>query len=251
MLGWRLLRGDPAPGVREWSWAVALGALYFLVGNGAVVWSEQRLASGTVALMVAMVPLWVLVLPWLARRSRRPRASEWLGLALGLTGMFVLVGPGAGAVGSRQGAEVAAMTIGPLGWAIGTLLARRAPQPASAFAAGGMQMIAGGALMLAVGLALGESGRLAHVMPSPLAIGSVVYLVLAGSVVAFSAYAWLVRNVPAPAVSTYALVNPLIAVLLGSLFAREPLTPRVLIAAALIVSAVALITRAPSRPDSA
>jgi drug/metabolite transporter (DMT)-like permease len=248
MLAWMLARGLPPPRAREWGWGVALGALFFLCGNGSVVWSEQSVPSGLVALAVATVPLWVVLFQWLFRFGPAPVPMALFGIVLGFAGLVVLVRPGGSGAGGWNALTTAVMLVGPMAWAMGTLLARRVSQPASPFAAAALQMIGGGALLLATAGATGEFARFSWNSLTPLAVGSVLYLVVAGSVVAYSAYVWLLRHQPPATVATYAYVNPLVAVVLGWAFAGEQIGPRVLVSALFIVTAVAMITRTAGRP---
>ncbi len=254
LLAWQLARGDAPPAPRHWLSALGVGGLMLLGGNGAVVWSETRVPSGLAALMVASVPLWVALLQGLAG-GPRPGPRAWSGLALGLAGIVVLVGPESLAGGRRIDLlAAAALLVGSLSWSAGSLIARRVPLPASPLLGAAMEMIAGGALLAVTGLALGEGARLDLARVGPRAVLSILYLATFGSIVGFTAYVWLLGVVAPSRVATYAFVNPVVAVLLGWALAGEPLTARTLLAAAIIVGAVALITLGPlgsPAPDAA
>lgn len=246
LYGWRRAIGFAAPTAVQWRTAAVVGALMLLVGNGAVVWAEQWVESGTAALLVASVPLWMVLMDWARPGGRPPRLSVWLGILLGLIGVVLLLGiPDAG---PRYLAGGLALIVGSFGWAAGSLYSRSASLPAPLLATG-MQMLTGGALLLLAGVVTGELGR---VDPAGFSIRSVlalVYLIVFGSLIGYSAYVWLLRVTTPAIASTYAYVNPLVAVLLGWLLAGERMNVRIVVASLVIVSAVALITtRARPRP---
>ena len=242
------LRGEPIrPPRRQWLAAGVIGSLMLLGGNGLVCWAEQTVASGLAALIVGTVPLWIVLLEWLVFRGTRPTGRMLGGLILGLAGILILVGP------RRLGGQPIhlpggiALLLACAFWALGSLYSRRADLPRSTWLATAMEMILGGAVLLIVGLAVGEAGKLdlaAISLRSVLALG---YLVVFGSVVALTTYLWLLQVCLPARVATYAYVNPVIAILLGTLFANEPLSPRVAVAAAVIVAAVVVITRSSAR----
>lgn len=236
------LRGVPAPAWRHWRTAAVVGALLLLLGNGGVVLAERTVPSGVVALLVAMVPLWMVLLDWLRPGGVRPTARTVLGLLVGFAGMVLLVGP-SGLGGARvDPLGVALVTVGSLSWAAGSIYARGASLPKSALLSTGMQMACGGVWLALAG---GARGEWAGLDPAAFTTRSVVawaYLVVFGSLIGFTAYVWLLGAASAARVSTYAYVNPVVAVLLGWALAGEPLSPRVLGAAAVIIAAVAVIT---------
>ena len=250
LYAWTRLQGVSRPARLHWREAGVIGGLMLLGGNGGVTWAEQRVSSGLAALMIATVPLWMVLLEAVRPGGTRPTGRTGLGVALGLAGMALLIGPwrlGGGPGVDMLGAGV--LLLAALAWTVGSLYSRQARLPAAPLQATGMEMLAGGLwLMVAAGLT-GEWDRLdlASVTPrSWLALG---YLVIFGSLLAFTAYVWLLRvSTPARA-STYAFVNPVVAVGLGWALAGEPLSARTLLAAAVIVAAVALITtgRSPAR----
>lgn len=236
-------RGTPRPEPRHWGSAALLGGLMLLGGNGLVTWAEQRVPSGLAALIVASVPIWMAVLGGLEKR-RRPGGFVIAGLVLGLAGIGLLVVPGRFGGGEHvDPLGAGALLLAALSWSFGSLASRRAHLPSSTLAAVSMEMIAGGALLWAAGLALGEGSRLALTAVSLRSALSLGYLTVFGSLVGFSAYVWLLRAATPARVSTYAYVNPVVAVLLGTLFAGEALTLRTAMATAGIVAAVALIIR--------
>jgi drug/metabolite transporter (DMT)-like permease len=241
LFAWAVRRGDrvhDAPGRAQWIAATIVGVGLFVGGNGGVVLAEQRIPSGVAALLVATLSLWMALLAWLAH-GERPSGRALAGLPIGFAGTALLVGPvetgGIDPVGAM-------LCLGAsLSWAAASLYSRRAPLPARTAVSTAMQMIAGGACMLGVGVVKGE---LAHVDPatfSTASLAALAYLIVAGSLLAFSAYAWLLRAAPTPLVATYAYVNPVVAVALGWALAGEEVTPRMIVAGAIIVAAVALI----------
>ena len=246
---WVAVRERPRwPSRGEWAWAVATGALLMVVGNGGVVWAEARgVPSGVVALLAASLALWMVVLDWVRPGGRRPTAAVWAGLLLGLAGVALLVGPGALAGGGGVDPLGAACVLGgSLAWAGGSLLSAGRGRPPSALLGSALQMLCGGALLGVLAFAHGDLARAAA--PSARSVLAVAYLVVFGSLVGFTAYAWLLRHAAPARVATYAYVNPVVAVALGAALGGEPLSARVLAAAAVIVGAVALITAGRARP---
>ncbi len=250
LYGWSRWRGAPRPTRRNWGAATVVGGLLLLGGNGAVVWAETRVPSGLTALLVAMVPIWIAVLEGLPRHGRKtPRAPVIAGLVLGLAGLGLLIAPGKLA-GRVDAIGAAVLLLGSFSWAFGSLHSRVADLPKSGFLATAMEMIAGGAWLLLFGLATGQAGKLTLAAVSARSLLSLAYLILFGSLIGFTAYIWLLKATTPARVSTYAYVNPVVAVLLGWAFAGEPMTLRTLLAAAVIVGAVSLIIRYGARRES-
>ncbi|MGB8645373.1 MAG: drug/metabolite exporter YedA [Anaerolineae bacterium] len=245
-------RGVPMPTRSQWKAAAIIGGLLLLGGNGFVSWSEQRVPSGIAALLVAMVPLWMTLLE--AIRSRTiPRAQIIAGLALGLAGILLLVGPGEF---TSAGARIDLIGLGGLivasiSWAIGSLYARHADLPHAPLMGTAIEMLMGGLLLWMVGLGQGEAARVqfAHISTSSLL--GVLYLIFFGSLGGFSAYTWLLRVTTPARASTYAYVNPVVAVFLGWAIAGEPLTIQTIVATAIIIGSVVLITTSRSAAGSA
>lgn len=248
LYGLMRLRGTPAPERRHWPTAFVIGALLLLCGNGAVMWAEQRVPSGIAALLVAVEPLWIVLLSWLRPGGERPRLATALGVGLGFGGLVLLIGPDQLSTGGAVDLMGAlAIVFGAFTWAAGSLYSLSAKAPASPFMTTAMNMLAGGALLILAGVLAGEPARLDLAAVSGRSLGALAYLTVFGSLVAFTAYIWLINNVSPARVSTYAYVNPVVAVLLGWAAAGEELSWRVGVAAATIVGAVALITTASSR----
>jgi drug/metabolite transporter (DMT)-like permease len=240
----RLLGGAARPTAAHWRSTAVLGVLLLLAGNGLVVWAEHRVASGIAALVVGIVPCFVVLLEWLRPGGARPTWRVVAGMLLGLAGLAWLLGPDAIMGGGRVDfLGVAALVLASLTWAVGSIYVRHAAVP-SPFLSSGMQMLAGGGALLVLGLALGEPWTFDVAAVSARSTLGWLYLIVFGSIVGFSAYIWLLRVSTPARVSTYAYVNPVVAVLLGWVLADEPLTLRTLIAAAVIVSGVVLITLA-------
>ncbi len=234
------LRGAPAPPAAAWRAATLAGALLMLGGNGLVTWAEQTVSTGLAALLIATVSLWVVLFDWLLFRGPRPSGLVLTALALGLSGVAVLVAPGATPT-SASWLGLLVLVVSAASWALGTLYARRAALPPSPLMSSALQMLAGGALLALLGSATGEWARLDLAAVSASSVLAVAYLTVFGSIVAFSAFVWLARNASAAAVATYAFVNPVVAVLLGWVVLGEALAPRTALAAALIVAAVVLV----------
>jgi len=244
----RLAVGVERPGRAQWKAAAIVGPLLLLGGNGLVVWSELRIPSGVAALLGGTTPFWMVLLDWLRRGGVRPTGQVVLGLLCGLVGLVWLIGPDSLAGGGRIDLlGAAAVVLAGIAWAAGSIYQRHAPMPASAALSTAMQMLTGGAALLVVALALGEWSQAEVASFSLRSVLAFLYLVVFGSIVAFSAYVWLLRASTPARVSTHTYVNPTVAVLLGWAVADEPLTPRMLVAVAVIISGVALITLAPKR----
>ena len=233
----------------QWVAASIVGVALLGCGNGGVSWGEQVVPSGIAALLVATVPLWMALFAraWLGERLRRPAVA---GLLVGFAGLVLLVDPGSGAGLDLAGTAV--ILAGALCWAAGSVYARRAPLPSRPVIANGMEMLAGGAALLAAGIATGELSDLRLDEVSGASMMALAYLIVFGSIAAFSAYTWLLRHASTSLAATYAYVNPVVAVLLGWAILDEPVTGRTLLAGAVIVAGVALIVsaqrpRAPSR----
>jgi len=240
-------RGRARPTLREWRAAAIVGAALLTIGNGGVAWVETRLESGLAALIVAVIPLWFAVMDraFFGRRLSTPAIA---GLVVGFGGVALLVHPGAGA----HVLPMLALLVTTAAWAGGSLYARGAALPESPLLSASMQMLAASAFLAVAGVAKGETRAVHADTFSTKPVIAFVYLVLVGSLLAFSAYAWLLKNVRVSVVSTYAFVNPVIAVALGTVFLNETIGWSTIAAGAAIVVAVVLIVtaRAPKQPVS-
>ena len=239
-------RGGPRPSWREWRAAAIVGGSLLLVGNGGVAWAETRINSGLAALLVAMMPLWMALLDRVFL-GRRLSSLGLVGIAIGFGGVALLVRPGGGV--DALGAGVLALTT--LSWAAGSLYARDAPLPSRPLVSAAMQMLCASPLLAVAGLAGGEASNVHSDVFSAKPLLAFAYLVAVGSLIGFTAYAWLIRNVRTSVVSTYAYVNPIVAVALGAIFLNESIRSATLLAGAAIVLSVVLIIRARSAPPPA
>jgi drug/metabolite transporter (DMT)-like permease len=260
LLGWSVLREGRSfslPDRREWRDSTIVGAFLLGGGMGMVAYGEQTVPSGIAALLIAMMPVWVTVLGRVFFRQRLPGLTLG-GIVMGLAGVAILVAPVGDGPDRFDAVGVTALIISPLMWAAGSLYAaNRARLPSRPLVATGAQMLTGSGVLAVMSIATGEPGRLDPAGISPESIAALVYLTLIGSLVAFTAYGWLLRSAPLPLVATYAYVNPVVAVALGTVFLAEQVTPRTLLAGGVIVVAVAVIisTRnrlaGPARPAAA
>jgi drug/metabolite transporter (DMT)-like permease len=247
---WVVKRTEEQPSPVHWRSALIVGGLLLLGGNGGVVWAEQFVPSGLAALVIATVPLWMVLFEWLGPGHIRPSSLTLLGLVVGFAGVAVLVGGDDGFEAARiPWIPALVLLFASASWAAGSLYSRRAALPRSPLLATSMEMLGGGALLVLAGVLAGESNDVALADVSLRSALSLAYLIVFGSIVAFSAYIWLLRVTTPARASTYAYVNPVVAVLLGWLLASEPLTPRVGLATVFVVAAVlAVITgRDPAR----
>jgi drug/metabolite transporter (DMT)-like permease len=242
------ISGAPRSPRSDWRTALIVGACLLLGGNGGVTLAEQYVPSGIAALLVATVPIYIALLSWLFGLSKRPSAITWAGLAGGFVGVGVLIGPTLRFSTTSESPHAwIGMTIllcSSFIWSAGSLYSRAAKNSTSPFLAAGQQMLCGGALLLIAGIATGE---LRHFDPRQVTMQSFeafVYLVLIGGIIGYVSYAWLLRNCDPAKVATYAYVNPIVAVLLGTAFAGETLTPRMLVGAGLIIGSVAVVIMA-------
>ena len=209
--------------------------------------SEQYIDSGLAALIVAIVPIYIVLLGWATGMAPRPTPTMWMGLAGGFVGVGILFGPGLhlhSSGGRNPAIGISILLVSSFIWSAGSLYSRAAKHAASPFLTAAQQMICGGILLLLAGVVTGELPQFHPSSVSMLSLGSFVYLVIIGAVVGYTAYIWLLRHCDPAKVATYAYVNPVVAVLLGTLFAGETVTVRTLIAAALIIGSVALIITA-------
>jgi drug/metabolite transporter (DMT)-like permease len=229
------------PRREHWIAGLALGALFFLIGHGTLHWAERRVSSGLAALLVATEPLWILLIG-AAMQRQRINWQSGLGLLLGLAGVAVLTFREFTTVSSMTWGVVAVL-VGAASWAIGVCVSPLLKLPRDAMGRAAIPLVCGAGLLL---LTAGVSGEFAAVHWSAVSLWSVlglVYLILFGSVVAFTAYTWLLQHCSPTVVATHTFVNPLVAVLAGWLWASEPMGLRIILATAVILSAILLIQR--------
>lgn len=238
--------GAQRPRKEHWRSAAIIGFLLLLMGNGFIAWAEEIVPSGMAALMVATVPLWFVLFYWLFFNGPKPGLRIMLGLLLGFAGIFILIGPQQlTGTGHIPFIRLAAIVMATIAWTMGSLYAKKAKLPDSAVLITGMQMFCGGVFMIAAGSLKGEWGHFDPQQVSTVSTVGLFYLIVFGSMIGFSAYSWLVRVAPPSRVSTYAYVNPLIAVFLGWSLGGEKLQWYALAGAAAIIISVIIITSAP------
>lgn len=244
------LRGVPAPAPRAWGAAFIVGGLLLGLGNGGVCWAEQWVPSGVTALIVASVPLWMTVLPWLFRRAPAPRPLVLAGVVTGMAGVALLLGGDHAAPGEAPVPIAGPLVLlgASLAWSVGSVWSRRLPLPPSPFLGTAMQMLVASPLLLAGSAVRGEFGMLSGAMWTAVPLVSLAYLVVLGSIAGFGSYVWLLRHTTPARASTYAFVNPLIAVLTGFLIGHEPIGARTLLAAPLVLLSVVAVVLPPRRP---
>ena len=240
---WRRAAGDPAPTASHWRSTAIVGTALLLGGNGLVAWAEQTVPSGIAALMITTSPFWLVLFESLRVGGTKPTWQAILGLVIGFMGVFILVGPAeiTGAEGGFDTFGIILLLLAPLFWSMGSIYAKGADMPTSTLLSTGMQMLTGAVALFLVSLVRGELNGFDPGLVSTRSWLALAYLITFGSLIGFVSYGWLLHNAPVSLMSTYAYVNPVVAVLLGSLFAAEPLNGRILIAAAIIIGSVVLI----------
>jgi drug/metabolite transporter (DMT)-like permease len=235
----------------EWRTSLIVGACLLLGGNGGVTLAEQYVSSGLASVMVATVPIFIALLAWVMGTAPKPSLIVWLGLAGGFVGVAILLGPALHFKpneNNHAGIGMLILLCASFLWSAGSIYSIKAKSASSPFLAASQQMLCGGALLTLAGVVTGELHRFDASRVTLLSIGSFAYLVIVGAVVGFTAYIWLLRHCNPAKVATYAYVNPIVAVILGALFAGETLTARAMLAAGLIIGSVALvITLQPSK----
>jgi drug/metabolite transporter (DMT)-like permease len=243
-------RGAAVPSLSHWRDAIVAGLLMLVIGNGGVTWAEQRIPSGVAALLVGLTPLWMVFFDWIRPAGARPRLLVAGGLVVGFAGVALLARGRGEHHDSAYAWSVAALMAASIGWAAGSVFNRSARKPASPFLGVAMQMICGGAILLMLAAVQGEFQRFSVAQVTTRSFGAWLYLTIAGSLIAYTAYIWLLHASTPARVATYAYVNPLIAVLLGCTLGRETFSHELFVAAALIIVAVALIVRGSAQASS-
>jgi drug/metabolite transporter (DMT)-like permease len=244
----RLSPGYEKPKLIHWRTSLIVGTLLLAGGNGGVVMAEHYISSSLTALLVATVPFWIVLLNWLLLRAERPNLKVAGGLLIGFLGVWLLIAgqPVTGGAGAGSGSGQffgAILLIGAsLSWALGSLYGGRAPSAKSSILGAGMQMLSGGVIMLLIGTVSGEWASFNIAQVSTRSWWALAYLTGIGAIVGYTAYSWLLKNAQPAMVSTYAYVNPAIAVFLGWAIAGETLTGQMMLGAVIIVGSVALIT---------
>lgn len=240
------------PKAAHWKTSFIVGTLLLLFGNGGVVFAEKYISSSLAALLVATEPFWVVLLSWLWLGKSRPNLKTVAGLFLGFVGVWFLIGGqpahASDSGGSMQLFSAIAIIIAAMCWATGSIYGLRAPVPKSAVQTSGMQMFSGGIVLFVVSFISGEMFTFDVSQVSSNSVYGLIYLIIFGSLIGFTAYSWLLRNAQPAMVATYAYINPVIAVFLGWLIANETFTTQMLIGAGIIVGSVALITSKEDEP---
>ncbi len=239
---WLRLKGTAKPTDQQWWWAVLTGIIMLVGASGCLVWAEQRIPSAVAALLFTTVPLWMIVLEAVMQRSFHGGWRVTAGLVIGLAGVTVLVSPSSRELLGVDPFGAVVILFAAMCWSVGSLISRRVSLPPSPLMTVAIQMATAGIVLMAIS---GLSGEWSHfAAPWSLTtrpVAAVIYLAFVGAMVGLSAYTFLLRHVSAAAVSTYAFVNPVIAVFLGWLVAHEPMGPSVFISAGMIIAAVVLI----------
>ena len=249
---WRRLAGDPMPTKGQWFSTAIVGAALLLGGNGLVSWAEQRVPSGIAALMVSTIPLWLVIFEALRPRAIKPSWRAIIGLLIGFGGVFLLIGPAEFSGKSTTQFDTfgtIALLCAAFIWAFGSIYSKHADMPKSSLMGTGAEMLTGAVAILIVSAGSGELNGFRFAAVSMRSWLGLTFLIFIGSLVGFVSYGWLLQNAPISLVSTYAYVNPVVAVLLGSWLASEPLTLRTLLAAVIIIGSVVFINSG-QRPNS-
>ena len=243
MFIWSHFRGDEKPTAKQWKESTIVGGLLLLGGNGAVVWAEQYIPSGITALIVTTTPFWMVLIDWFRPEGKKPEFPVVVGIVLGFIGVALLVNPQSfTGISGIYIPGALALTFAAFSWAAGSVYARHAQLPKSQILSTALQLLTGGILLTAFSALSGEMFTVDFSQMTSKSLLSVLYLITFGSIIGYTAYSFLLKNVSPAKVSTYAYVNPVVAVFLGWLIAGEPISGRVILAAGIIISGVAFIT---------
>lgn len=246
---WQRAAGAEMPTRKQWISAAIVGNLLLLGGNGLVAWAEQTIPSGIAALIIGSMPMFMMIAEAIRPGGIKPTWQGIIGLLIGFVGIFILVGPG-----EFSGSELTLNTFGVIAlffacvlWASGSVFSKSADLPKASLMSTGAQMLMGSIGLIVISLLTGELHGWNPAAVSTRSIYGLIYLITIGSIIGFGSYTWLLQNAPISLVSTYAYVNPIVAVLLGFWFANEPLEPRIWLATAIIIGSVIFINTK-SRP---
>jgi len=242
---WSRSRGAAWPDRGQWWTAAIVGALLLLGGNGLVVWAELTVPSALAALIVAAVPIVTVALDWMRPGGVRPGRATILGLLTGFTGVAILVNPFAADASRVDPWGAVALLAATVSWAVGSIYSRGARAVESPLMGAGANMLTGGAGLVLTGLLLGEAGQVNLAGISTRSALAMLYLIFVGALVGFTAFFYLLRHTTPAKSTTYAYVNPIVAIVLGWAILNEPITSRVLVAAAVIIAGVVMITTLP------
>jgi drug/metabolite transporter (DMT)-like permease len=243
LYSWARFQGAPKPTRKHWRNAAMIGILLPAFGTGGVAWAEQFVPTGISALLFSTMPMWMILIDTLRPGGTRPNLRVILGLITGFSGVTLLIGPGLLREEGKNVDLVGAIVLmaAAISWAGGSIFSRNATLPPIPFQAAGMEMLVGGTLMGIVGLLLGEGSHIYFTTLSLRSILSLLYLIVFGSLLTYVAYLWLLKNTSVAAVSTYAYINPMVAIFLGWWLANEIIGLRIIVAAAIIIGSVAMI----------
>src|SRR6266849_5543146 len=248
LYGWMIARGERSPTKRQWTSASLLAILIFVLDYGLLFWAEQRVPSGIAAVMMATIPVFMALSEIIFLRTQRLTVRLALALLIGIAGVAVLMSPWLSLSGApTDPVGAVALIVASMSWSVASALTRKLPLPPSKVMSSGAQMLAGGVFLAFTSAALGEF-RNFH--PSTVSRGawlSLLYLIVAGSIIAFTAYVWLIHHESPTKVGTYAYVNPVVAVLVGYFLGGEPLALRTIVGTALILISVLAITTMPAK----
>jgi drug/metabolite transporter (DMT)-like permease len=242
------MQGAANPTRKHWQSALVTGFLLFLVFNGGLVLAVGRIHSSLVAILSTTIPVWMVLIEWMRPNGTRPNIGIIVGLVLGLSGIAILVQPwnylhSASGASTTDAFGVLFSILAMIGWSLGSIFARSLPLPASPFMTTAIQMLLGSMMLTGVGTFMGEWSKFDASRVTSSAVIALIFLIVFGSIVAYSAYMWLLRNGSPTLVSTYTYVNPVVAIILGWALAGEPITPLVLVALVCILAAIYCIAR--------
>ncbi len=243
LYAWRRLAGDPAPTWRQWRSAIIVGLLLLLGGNGVLSWAEKQVASGVAALIIASIPLWVAMIDAVRPNGTKPDWKLVLGLLIGFGGIILLV-TSSGAQSAQEGMSLfglLALLLASFLWSLGSIEGRDADMPKSSLLSTGIEMLGGAVGLFVMSAMLGEFRALNVAAISTRSLLGLAYLILAGSLIGFTSYSWLLRNAPVSLVATYAYVNPVVAIFLGAWLGGELLNFRIIVSALIIIASVVVI----------
>lgn len=243
LVAWQKSAGQQMPTRKQWRSTAIIGILLLLGGNGLVAWAEQFIASGVAALIIGSIPMFLVVAEAIRPGGVKPNWQAIVGLLIGFTGIFILVGPSniSGSATKLNPFGVAALLSACVFWSAGSVYSKHADLPKSSLMTTGAQMLTGSVGLFIVSLLTGELSKWDPAGVSLRSIYGLLYLIFVGSLVGFVSYGWLLQNAPISLVATYAYVNPIVAVLLGSWFASEKLEPHIWLATAIIIGSVMFI----------
>jgi len=250
LMSWQRAAGHDLPTRKQWMSTAFIGLMLLLGGNGLVAWAEKFIPSGIAALIISSTPMFLVVAEAMRPNGIKPRWQVIVGLLIGFAGIFILVGPGkiSGSGIKLDPFGVAALLVACLLWTIGSIFSKTADLPKSSLMTTGAEMLMGSIGLFVVSLLTGELNGWDPAQVSMRSIYGLSYLITVGSIIGFGSYIWLLQNAPISLVATYAYVNPIVPVLLGSWLGNEPLGPHIWVAAAIIIGSVIFINTSRSKP---